>query len=292
MKLVTLPRIIGIVVLVITFLTYYAQQGTIQALLLGIAGLVFLCTPRKPAEKHWKQFLGSFTPNKEFGILLLLDALFWTLLAILTAILSIVLSGVVHQIKNVAPTEGIALNLLGGYNDVLQAAFTKGIASLIVFWLALMGAYALSRGMIWLSLNKKPLDARFFGRFFLLNLCWCTLWTAATLFFMSTLIQPYGGLAFVVMLLLYTHLTTILHNRYAQTRNARASVAAAFSSGIGAPARWIQPACYALLCYVIVSQIMRALPPGKLALGVTFVLFFLFMAWYRAYMKHLLRSPQ
>jgi hypothetical protein len=47
-----------------------------------------------------------------------------------------------------------------------------------------------------------------------------------------------------------------------------------------------------LIGYVVLSQIMRALPPGKLALGVTFILFFLFMAWYRVFLKNTLRSLQ
>jgi hypothetical protein len=292
MKLITLPRIVGIVLIAIALFTHYARQGAIQALLLGIASLVLLLTPRKPAEKYWKQFLASLKPTKVFGILLLIDALFWTLLAILTVALTVVLRDVVTQVKSVAPTKDIAMNVIGTYNDVLGAAFTKGIIALVVFWVALTAAYALSRGMIWLTLHGKKFEMRFFLRFFALNLAWCTLWVAATLFLMSALMQPYGGISFLVLLPLYAHLTTILHSTYAQTRNARRSVGAAFSYGLGRLGSWANPYCYLLIGYVVLSQIMRALPPGKLALGVTFILFFLFMAWYRVFLKNTLRSLQ
>ena len=292
MKLITLPRIVGIILIAIAFLTHYARQGTIQAVLLGIAALVLLCTPRKSAEKNWKQFLASLKLNKEFGILLLIDALFWTLLAILTAILTVVLRDVVNQIKIAAPTTGIAMNVIGAYNDILDAAFTKGIVAFVVFWLALIAVYALSHGMLWLTLHGKKLETKFFLRFFALNLVWCTLWVAATVFLMSALMQPYGGLSFLVMLPLYAHLTTIMHSTYAQTHSARTSVGAAFAYGLGRLGSWANPYCYLLIDYVVLSQIMRALPPGKLALGVTFVLFFLFMAWYRTLFKNVLRSLQ
>lgn len=281
------PRIIGIVLLVIAALVF-RTQSLAHTGLLAFAGLVLLLTPKKSAEKHWQLFANSFKPTKDFALLMLFDALFWAALAVLIVVLSSALQGPFASLRSIQLGEGVSLGTIASYNTLLQAAFTTALVALVVFWLAVLAAYSLSRGLVWLTLARGKFKAGFFLRFALLNLCWCTVWLALVLVALLTMQPMAGAIAFIVLLLAYVHVTTVLHAAYAKSGEAGKSVREAFGTGLGALGGFIIPYAYAFLVYVIVAQVQRLIP-GAAGLVVTFLIFIAFMAWYRTYLSAVLR---
>lgn len=281
------PRVIGVVLLVIAALVF-RTQSLAHAGLLAVAGLVLVLTPKKSAERHWQTFAGSFKLSKDFALLMLFDALFWAALSVLILVLSSALQGPFASLRSIQLGEGVSLGTIASYNTLLQGAFTTALVSLAVFWLAVLVVYSLSRGLIWRTLARGTFRARFFLRFALLNLCWCTAWLALVLVALLTMQPLAGAIAFIVLLFAYVHVTTVLHARYAKSEKAGESVREAFGTGLGALGRFISPYAYVFLVYVIIAQVQRLIPNAA-GLVVTFLLFIGFMAWYRTFMTAVLR---
>ena len=287
-QLVSLPRIIGVALLVIAALVY-GTQGALRAALLAIAGLVLVLTPTETGRKHWQEFLSSWKLNKEFVTIMLYDILFWALLAVLALVLANVLRAPYEQLKLVQfGGESINLGNLQAYNAIIENFFAATIIALIVFWLLVVVAYSLSRGLIWLTLLEKPMQRPFFVRFSLLNIAWCTVWVALAVFFMATMTQPVGAYVFLILLLLYAHLTSVLHYSYTKLRGFGLAIKDAFGVGLGQLGRFAHAYCYFFIIYVILSQFQR-IATGTSELFVTFIIFLVFMAWYRTYLRNILR---
>lgn len=281
------PRVIGIVLLIIAALVF-RTQSLAHTGLLALAGLVLVLTPKKSAERHWQAFAGSFKLSKDFALIMLFDALFWAALAVLIVVLSSALQGPFASLRSIQLGEGVSLGTIASYNTVLQGAFTTALVSLVVFWLVVLAAYSLSRGLVWLTLVRGRFQAQFFLRFALLNLCWCTVWLALVLVALLTMQPLAGAIAFIVLLLAYVHVTTVLHASYAKSRQAGESVRAAFGRGLGALGGFIIPYAYVFLVYVIIAQVQRLIPAAA-GLVVTFLVFLAFMAWYRTYLSAIVR---
>lgn len=281
------PRVIGIVLLVIAALVF-RTQSLAHTGLLAFAGLVLVLSPKQSAVKHWQAFAGSFKLSKDFALIMLFDALFWAALSVLILLLSSVLQGPFASLRSIQLGEGVSLGTIASYNTLLQAAFTTALVALVVFWIIVLAAYSLSRGLVWLTLVRGKFQMQFFLRFALLNLCWCTAWLGLVLVALLTMQPMAGAIAFIVLLLAYVHITTILHAAYAKSREAGASVREAFGTGVGALGRFIIPYAYVFLVYVIVAQVQRLIP-GAAGLVVTFLVFLAFMAWYRTYFSTIVR---
>ncbi len=288
-EIITIPRIIGIALIVLAVVVQIKLHQLSQAIVLAIGGLILALAPNISARKNLKEVINSFRLKKEFAIIMFIDAMTFVACALLSLLLyKIVLSnaetlGAIQANPSLTPENLVVYNQLIG-NFLLYS----GIA-LAVFYIVAVIVYALSRGFIWLFLlNKKP-ELKFFARFSLMNLAWCTIWTAVALFFMITM-KPEGGAPVIILIvLLYTHLTTALHYSYAKGREMKKSFVEAFSKGLGKISAFAQPYCYMLIVYVIISQVMRMVT-GKFALAVIFIFYFMFMAWYRIYMRNILRQ--
>lgn len=287
-KLITIPRVIGVLLIVIAALAY-GTQGMLRTALLAIAGLVFLLSPRDSSHKHWQHFLASFRLKKEFALIMLYDIVFWALLAVLTLVLANVMRGQVETLKGVQVSQGLQLANLPLYNDLLHGFFTNAAIALIIFWACAIIAYSLSRGLIWLTLLEKQSQQPFFIRFGLLNIVWCTLWLAFLIFVATAVVQPTAAYALLVLFILYAHLTTVLHYQYTKLRAFGKSIKDAFGIGLGSLGSFAQPYCYIFIAYVILSQIERIVH-GTAALVAAFIIFLIFMAWYRTYLRNIIRS--
>ncbi len=286
MKLVSVPRILGIVLIVLSVLAY-KTQGPVQVGLLAIAGAVLLLTPLQAGIKHWQAFLASWKLTKEFAFMMLFDILFWAVLAILALVLSNVLKGPVEQLKSIQLDQGLTFGSLQAGNAIFQSVFTTAIITVIIFWLLTIVAYSISRGLIWLTLHEKPLHKAFFVRFSILNLVWCTIWFLLTLFFLGTIVPRVAAFLFIVVLITYAHLTTLLHYSYVKTRSFGKAVSDAFAS-IGKLGSFVHPYCYLFIVYLILNQAQRV-TQGTAALVTAFIIFLIFMAWYRTYYQNILR---
>jgi len=290
-KIVTLPRIIGIALIVIAALTF-AIQGALHAALLAIAGLVLLFSPTVSAKKQWQRFLASFALTKEFALIMLYDIVFWALFAVISLVLATTMRSQMATLQGIQLGQGLAVSQLPAYNGIIEHFFTVAIVGLALYWLLIVAAYTLSRGLIWLTLVDKPVRAGFFARFSLLNLLWCTLWLALALFVATKVVQPTSAYALLALGILYAHLTTVLHSQYAKTRAFRTSLKDAFGIGLGRIGSFAQPYCYIFVIYVILSQLQRLAQDARGALIATFVIFLIFMAWYRTYLNAVIRSAQ
>jgi hypothetical protein len=288
--LVTVPRVIGLALIILCALSY-KTQGLARAGLLGIAGLILLFAQRQSAEKHWRQFAGSFKLTKDSALLMLFDALFWAALSVFILILAGVLQSPIEQLYGIKLGEGVTVGAVMQYNAMLDGIFAIAAASLAVFWLAVVAAYSLSRGLLWLTLARERFKPRFFARFALLNLGWCTAWLALALAALLNLQPMAGAVSFIVLLVLYTHLTTVLHASYARSQRAGESVREAFGTGLGGLLGFVQPFAYVFIVYVVLAQVQRLIP-GTLNLIVTFLLFLAFMMWYRTYLSAVLRHTK
>lgn len=287
-QIITLPRILGIILLATAALAY-KTQGALRAALLAIAGLVLVLTPTESGKKHWDEFLNSLKLGKEFVLIMLYDILFWALLAVLTLILANVLRTPYEQLKLVQfGGESVSLGNLQAYNAIIENFFTATIIAIIVFWVLAILAYSLSRGLIWLTLLEKPAQQPYFMRLSLLNIVWCTVWVALAVFFMATMQQPIGAYVFLILLILYAHLTSVLHYSYTKMRAFGRAIKDAFGVGLGKLGRFAHAYCYLFVVYVILSQFQR-IATGTSELLVTFIIFLVFMAWYRTYLRNILR---
>ncbi len=285
-QLISVPRILGIVLIILAVLVYQTQ-GFLRTALLAIVGLVLMLTPTHRATAHWWAFLNSWRLKKEFVFMMLFDILFWVVLAILTLIMANVLQSPTEQLKTIN-TASFNIGAITSYNAIIESFFITAIITFVVFWLLTVIAYSFSRGLIWLTLLEKPMHTPFFIRFSLLNLIWCTIWTFLIILFMITMVPPISAVMFVLMMLLYAHLTTILHYSYTKTRAFGKAVKDAFGIGLGMLARFVHPYCYLFIVYVILSQFTRFVQ-GNTLLVVTFIVFLVFMAWYRTYLRNILR---
>ncbi len=285
-QLISLPRILGIILMVLAVLAY-KTQGPVQVGLLAIAGATLLLTPLQAGIKHWQAFLASWKLTKEFAFVMLFDILFWAVLAILALLLSNVLKGPIEQLKSIQLDQGITLGSLQAGNAVFESVFTTAIIAVIIFWLLTIIAYSISRGLIWLTLQEKPLHKEFFVRFSILNAMWCTVWFLLTLFFLGTIVPNVAAHVFIVVLILYAHLTTLLHYSYVKKRSASKAVSDSFAS-IGKLGSFVHPYCYLFIVYLILNQAQRV-TQGTTAFVTAFIVFLVFMAWYRTYFRNIMR---
>lgn len=288
MNIITTPRMIAVVLFILAWLSY-PEQGIARVSLLTLAGIILLVSSNQSAGKHWQEFVNSLRPGKEYVFVMLFDMLFWALLAILTLLLAIAVRTPYEQLKTVQFSAGVNIGTLEASNAILETFFTTAIVALIIYWVVLIAAYSLSRGLIWLTLHNKPAKKKFLAWFGLLNLLWCTPWLVLTLFFLTVIAPPTSAYVFIILLVLYAHLTTTLHNSYAR----HATIGKAFKDAfaLGNLGRFLQPYCYLFIAYVILSQAGRFVE-GNTELIVTFFIFLLYMAWYRVYLRNIMRRAE
>lgn len=286
----SIPRIIGALSALIGVLAW-VQGQRIQGALLLIAGLLLVLAKKNKGLAHWAEFVHSWQLGKKLLVIALLDALFWLALGLLSGIAGILLR------KQVEALRALNLNspalLSPGVADAgiatFKNAYATSLATLAVFVLLAIIAYALSRGMIWLTiLNQEP-RLVFFRKFFLLNIIWL-LGVLAVFLFVGLAITPaVAAVLFLLLGLLFIHLTTVLHYCFVRVRNIRKALSDAFRIGLGKMGRFVHAYCYVLLAYVIVSQVFRFARGDKFLIGISFIILLLFMAWYRLYLGSILK---
>jgi hypothetical protein len=289
-KIISLPRIIGIVLILLAVLAY-RTQGILKAGIIGTAGLVLLLASNISAGKNWQAFVASLKPKKQFVVLMLFDMLFWTMLAILMLLFALAVKGPYEQAKAIQLGEGITIGAIAGFNNILTTFFTTTIISLIVFLVLAIIAYSTSRGLIWTMLTNKKQSRKLFAKLCWLNLLWCTAWLAV-FFLLSIGLKPViGAYSLIIGILLYAHLTTILHREFAITGLIRQSVRASFAKGLGRISAFAQPYAYIFVVYLLLSQLLR-INIGKTQVIIAFIAYLAFMAWYRTYLNIIARQVQ
>jgi len=292
-QLITVPRIIGIILIVLAIIAYRMNRP-IQSSLAALAGLALLLAPNKSAKERFKEFITSFRLKTEYAWIMFIDATMYVACALLFTALYAFTTRAVEKLQVINIGELLDTTTLSAYNELLSSFFTSMIIALAVFYLLCITLYTISRGIIWPILLKKPIRWQFFLRFGLLNLLWCTVWAIVAGFFIAMMKLPIAAVALLITsILLYTHLTTVLHYSYTKNLAFGKAISEAFSTGLGRIASFIQPYCYILIIYTAISTIytmISTLSAQKgMLLTAAFILFFAFMGWYRLYMRDTLR---
>jgi hypothetical protein len=286
-KLFTMPRIIAIILIAIAISFY--SRGAAQSIILTIAGLILLLTPKEYANRQFRLMQDSFRLKKDYAWAMFYDAAYWVALMLAgMGIIGIIMSAA-EPLKGIQFGSPEALNNLGQYTGMMQTFLIIAAIAIAVFWIINSIAYGISRSLIWLALLGKKIRASFLLRFGLWNLAWQAGLTLIVVLLFVLLKQTMAAYALIILALLYTHITTVLHCSYAKSERFKESFVTAFKTGIGKFPAFIHPYCYMLITYILLSKILE-LASGKLLLSAAFLLFFIFMAWYRTYMRNILRQ--
>jgi len=289
MKFVTIPRIIGIALLIVAALALKTQT-VLHAVLLAIPGLILLLTPAANGKKHWQDFLASLKFRKEFALVMLYDVLLFVLLSILLLVFKNAAQGIIGDLRGITLGTGVTVGQVISYNEILGSVFTTAIISIIALWLLTVLVHSISRGLIWLTLLDRPASLAFFRTFFFADLVWGTAWLVLILFVMASMQPIPGAYATLVLSMLYVHLTTVFQHSCAKTGQFRKPFSEAFSIGLGRLGSFVHAYVYLFIGYVIVSQLQRVQQGTMLNTVIATIVFLAFFAWYRTYMRNILRK--
>lgn len=283
------PRVIGVLLIIIGLLAY-KTQGFFRTSMLFVAGLVLVLAGKKLAVKYWQEFLKSFRLKKEFLYTIFFDVLFWAVLAVSVAVVARVLRTSAKELATVSLQGRISPELISSNVAIMKSFLTTALIVVIIFWFVTIIAYSISRGLIWLNLaEQKRGNWVFFVRFASLNIVWCTAWLVLALFLLTSMKQNALPYVFLLLLILYPHLTSVLHYSYVRTRWLGSAVKNAFSTGLGKIGRFVHPYCYFFVVYIIISQAQK-FARGRTGLVILFLIVLAFMAWYRTYLRNVLRE--
>ena len=281
MKKLTMPWIIGIIVIIIALLTVVAKaKGGIA---LGVAGLVLLFAPKKHSKKMFDLFVGSFSRVKTIIITALYDAVYWLLVF-----------GAVYFFNwrlSVRTTTLPDISRQTLMNPALTGQSVTGIKSLVTFLYGGMTIvllfcfvlYVLSRGLIWTTIAKQKPSKKFFKKFFGLNAIWWLIWIIPFLVFTTVAGDQAAGI-FVLLFLFASYFTVIIHTLYTRRLEIGSSLGNGLGWGISKLHRLLVPYTYAFIVYVILYQGFRLAQGTSLLTPVSMLFVVLYLAWLRAYL--------
>ncbi|MBD3303569.1 hypothetical protein GF343_00325 [Candidatus Woesearchaeota archaeon] len=273
-KLTSLPRIIGVILLVLSMLAHEYFGSYVVAVVL--AGLVLLIFPRKTASSGFIRFLKSFKLiNKRFVLIAFYDML---CLSVFFFVVPLFSAWFTKSIASVANVKGL-----------LHMLFLLWIYFFAVT-LVLLIAYSVFKGLIWLAILKKQPGARFFKRFFLLNLCWWLILVIPFFIAVFGVKQYYLFYAVVFFAVIYTHLTSVLHYVFTKDLLVGRALKQAFVIGLVRFKEFLVPYSFMVIVYLVLLQVFWLVPKDtKTMLFASLLFTVFFLAWYRLYLSVVLR---
>jgi hypothetical protein len=241
-----------------------------------LAGLVLIIFPKKKASREFSRFLKSFKlVNKRFVLIAFYDMLCLSVFFFVVPLFSAWFT------KSIA---GVA-----SVSSLLYVLFLLWIYFFAVT-LILLVAYSVFKGLIWLAILKKKPCARFFKRFFLLNLCW---WLVLVIPFFITVFgvkQYYLFYAVVFFAVVYTHLTSVMHYVFTRDFLVGRALKQAFVTGLVRIKDFLVPYSFIVIVYLVLLQVFWFVPKDtKTMLFASLLFTVFFLAWYRLYLSLVLR---
>jgi hypothetical protein len=282
----SLPRIIGLMLIIIAAITF-ALQTVGGALALLMAGLALVLARTAYANSVLESFIGSF--RRWFVIITtaLYDTVFWLLLFISGKTLGKLLVAIAGSLTGVDTTaQGIAaLEIVQANNALIRGAFAGVILSSLAWIIVLFLAHTAARWLVWQAITeRKALFKRWLGG----NALWWAVWILPGVLFGLGLRPEYATIGFGLLSAIFIHLGSIYHR--ALVHNApRAALAKAFGTGLGRLHRFIVPYALALMTYIILFQPFRFIPlAGRSQIAVYLVFSILFLGWLRVFLDAVL----
>lgn len=233
--------------------------------------------------KTFKTFISSFKLGVPFAYSAFFDALYW-FLTFLTLVFAKQIMMLHIQQLGLANPQAALLSQQAATQalTIMQSFFinsTLVITGLLILQLLI---YTACKGTIWTVILNKKTKLEHYKGFLLLNMAWYTIWTPILLITALGLKPNYVTPVLGILILLFLHLTTLLHYNYTKTGKISTAFANLTLKNIH---QYILPYTLAIIVYFILLQIIRFVPPDTKTLLATGLLIIIFwMAWVRTYL--------
>ncbi len=244
--------------------------------------------------KYFKQtlsiFVSSFIVGPSFVYSALADALYWFLTFLTAVVAKNFIIAAMYRLGPANLTPAILMDpaVAAQTLSTMRWFFISIAFVLFALFLVELIVYSACKGFVWLVLLGRKPSWQFFKGFFKLNLTWWLLWIVPVIVLFFGLKPEFFPYVAVVILVLYLHLTGLLHIAYTKTLSIRKAFAEAFGTGIRLH-YYILPYTLAFAVYWLAVQLFRFLPQEQrtmLVAAIIFVIFFL--AWFRGFLLRLI----
>lgn len=296
LPLFTIPRIIGVLLAIISITLYLSSQD--QWFALALAGAILLFAPRKHAKTRFDKLTDSFTHWKTILITGVYDIVYW---------LAVFMGAYFLQARVQAKSLTMPSNLLT--REALLNPETANVAGPLVkqFYTFLLGifavylafifiAYCLTRALIWSTLAKKKFTKQFLLRFSGLNAAYWGIWLipAVLLIFIAgnagTGKELLMRSAFMLIGAGFGYFAVIVHTLYMKTHKIGHSLSHGIAWGIARLHLLVVPYTYIFLAYLIFYQAIRLLQNTAIIQPISALFVVLFIAWVRTYLYTIIKE--
>lgn len=238
---------------------------------------------RQYLTKTFKTFLSSFRLGAPFAYSAFFDALYWFLTFLVLVLAKQVMMLHIQRLGLANPQAALLSQQAAEQALIIMRSFFINSALVITGLIILqLLIYTACKGTIWLTLlNKKP-TLNYYKGFLLLNIAWYTIWTPVLLIAALGLKPNYVTPVLGILLLLFLHLTTILHYNYTKTGKIRSAFSSLTLKNIH---HFITPYILGVLVYLILLQLIRFTPQDtKTLLAISLLILIFWMSWLRTYL--------
>ena len=293
MKKLTMPRIIGILCIIIAAFLYFRGMGFFS---IAIAGIILLVAQTKHAQESFDKFIETFTQWKIIIITALYDALYWMLVFASVYFYQWRLNLLAGTTKDGVVLDKQAMltnpDILNQNVEVLQTLFVFLFAGAIILIIFTLITYTLSRGMIWTTLADKKPNKKFFLRFLGLNSLWWLIWLPFLIISgLATKQAPAAQNTAILFIMIAAYFTPILHTLFVSGRKIGESIGNAFAIGISKLFKFVVPYTLAFIVYIIIYQLFRIVPTQqKMIFAASMLLVVLYFAWLRTYLYQIIKK--
>jgi hypothetical protein len=165
----------------------------------------------------------------------------------------------------------------------------------IIFALILFLIYALTNLFIWSAITDTKLRksrASFISKFYGLSAIWAVALSVLFLIVAVSIRTKAVLYWFLVIALLYSHLTTLLYISYFKGKRLGKSIKSAFNTGFVKLQHFILPYVFAVLVFVLLNMLLMQM--GRIIytnlMTVYFIVFIFYFAWLRLYIYSFARD--
>lgn len=166
---------------------------------------------------------------------------------------------------------------------LFKAIFVLAIWAVAVF-VAIVIAQTVFKGLIWTTIMGKRYTKKYFKKLFWVNVIWFLLWLITSLIIYYGARASYRVYVQGIYYLLLFYFTTILYILFTRKNVIKRSISKALSLGVRKVRYFIIPYIYAVVIFVVISQLFRIInPASKAGMFVGVILTVFFIAWMRLY---------
>jgi hypothetical protein len=162
---------------------------------------------------------------------------------------------------------------------------------------------ALFKGIIWAIIMNKKINAKFFFKFWALNLIWMIIVCGLMIFLISSIFMKFQPnetnysisiLAMNLYFLLVLYFTTIMYYAFAKTGKIKETIKVLWTIGIKKIHKFVMPAFAIVIIVIILSIILlplKLLPEIAMSIITAPILLFL-IHWIRNYLTNVIEDEK